>query len=141
MSGRVRDFILLVQNNIELLTEISKLDNYSISHQNLFSLTTHLYSNLTDIQVTNKIDTLCETKPFPILDFHESDDEFTLASRVGDLILWLSNNLHLASHRIILAIIEDMSAAIEAVGNILNSTEINLYLLKKTHGYFAPFEY
>jgi hypothetical protein len=131
MSGRVRDFILLVQNNIELLTEISKLDNYSISQQNLFSLTTHLYSNLTDIQVTNKIDTLCETKPFPILDFHESDDEFTLASRVGDLILWLSNNLHLASHRIILAIIEDMSAAIEAVGNILNSTEINLYLLKK----------
>ena len=77
MSGRVKDFILLVQNNIQLLTEISKLDNYSISHQNLFSLTTHLYSDLTDEQVTNRFDTLRESKPFPILDFHEIEcDEY-----------------------------------------------------------------
>ncbi len=131
MSIRVKRFISLIQSNVELLNEIAKLDAQTITDDYLRVLIGQLYPTASEESVQNKIEQLSTSKPYPILEQSEFDDEFVLASKVADLILWLSNNLHLASHRIIRALIEDINDASDSISKILEEQPINLYLLKE----------
>ena len=44
MSVRVREFIGLLQNNVELINEIAKLESHTISRKNVLNLMNQLYS-------------------------------------------------------------------------------------------------
>ena len=131
MSVRVREFIGLLQNNVELINEIAKLESHTISRKNVLNLITQLYSPSTLEKLDNRVKRLSTSKPFPVLQYLDDTDEYLLAPKVANLVLWLSNNLHLASHRIIKALISDIEDASQSIVKLLDEQPINLYLLRK----------
>ena len=131
MSVRVREFIGLLQNNVELINEIAKLESHTISRKNVLNLITQLYSPSTLEILDNRVQRLSTSKPFPVLQYLDDTDEYLLAPKVANLILWLSNNLHLASHRIIKALISDIEDASQSIVKLMDEQPINLYLLRK----------
>ena len=131
MSVRVREFIGLLQNNVELINEIAKLESHTISRKNVLNLITQLYSPNTLEILENRIKRLSTSKPFPVLQYLDDTDEYLLAPKVANLVLWLSNNLHLASHRIIKALISDIEDASQSIVKLMDEQPINLYLLRK----------
>ena len=131
MSVRVREFIGLLQNNVELINEIAKLESHTISRKNVLNLITQLYSPSTLEILDNRVKRLSTSKPFPVLQYLDDTDEYLLAPKVANLVLWLSNNLHLASHRIIKALISDIEDASQSIVKLMDEQPINLYLLRK----------
>ena len=131
MAVRIREFIAILQNNVELVNEIAKFDSHSVSYQYLVNLIEQLYSPATKEALNHRLKRLCNTKPFPVLTYEEETDEFLLAPKVANLVLWLSNNLHLASHRIIKAIIDDINDSCDSISEIVEEQPINLFMLKE----------
>ena len=131
MSVRVREFIGLLQNNVELINEIAKLESHTISRKNVLNLITQLYAPSTLEILDNRVKRLSTSKPFPVLQYLDDTDEYLLAPKVANLVLWLSNNLHLASHRIIKALISDIEDASQSIVKLLDEQPINLYLCEK----------
>ena len=131
MSIRVREFIGILQNNVELVNEVAKLESHTISQNYLVNLIEQLYSPPTIEILQNRLKKLSNSKPFPVLSYQEETDEFLLAPKVANLVLWLSNNLHLASHRIIKALIDDINDACDSISEVIEEQPINLYMLKE----------
>ena len=131
MSERVRDFIGILQSNVELVNEVAKLESHTISHGYLVNLIEQLYSPPTPEILQNRLKRLSNSKPFPVLSYQEETDEYLLAPKVANLVLWLSNNLHIASHRIIKALIDDINHACDSISDIIEKQPINLYMLKE----------
>jgi len=131
MSIRVREFIGILQNNVELVNEVAKLESHTISQNYLVNLIEQLYSPPTMETLQNRLKKLSNSKPFPVLSYQEETDEFLLAPKVANLVLWLSNNLHLASHRIIKALIDDINDACDSISEVIEEQPINLYMLKE----------
>ena len=131
MSERVRDFIGILQSNVELVNEVAKLESHTISHKYLVNLIEQLYSPPKPEILQNRLKRLSNSKPFPVLSYQEETDEFLLAPKVANLVLWLSNNLHLASHRIIKALIDDINDVCDSISEIIEEQPINLYMLKE----------
>ena len=131
MSERVRDFIGILQSNVKLVNEVAKLESHTISHKHLLNLIEQLYSPATPEILHNRLKRLSNSKPYPVLSYQQETDEFLLAPKVANLVLWLSNNLHLASHRIIKALIEDINDASDSISVIIEEQPINLYMLKQ----------
>ena len=78
MSVRVREFIGLLQNNVELINEIAKLESHTISRKNVLNLITQLYSPSTLEILDNRVKRLSTSKPFPVLQYLDDTDDYLL---------------------------------------------------------------
>ena len=63
MAVRIREFIAILQNNVELVNEIAKFDSHSVSYQYLVNLIEQLYSPATKEALNHRLKRLCTTKP------------------------------------------------------------------------------
>jgi len=125
--SRIREFLRLLYKHEEILTYISQQPSQSISIDYLHILIRQTNAEFNETQVENLSSYLQRSDP-PILSLLD-DGTFVLATRVTDLLLWLSNKMYLVNDKIIIALVEEMREISEKISLEMNRPKINSHMI------------
>ena len=130
MMSRNSTFLQILLDNEELLSSIAQESEHRISIKNLKERISQFNPGFTEEQISNRLNKLVNSEPFPILLLSSQDEEIILHEQITELFLWLSNQLYIVHDKMMEALVETIEQASGEIRDEINSEgKFNTHLI------------